>query len=159
MILAFMQGITRTVKQWYQLIKRMEPLAKKNEKLKEAMKLMEKNIHMSQCERDLAKSNVWDLEYQKGILSEQLATMSEQLATISEQLSSASEQLEQKFEQLRNVSEQKAGMAYRRMCFVLLNNHIFCDDCCSCRARCEARPAMPSRQTTPRGEGEGVRVR
>ena len=54
----------------------MEPLAKKNEKLKEAMKLMEKNIHMSQCERDLAESNVWDLEYQKGILSEQPATVS-----------------------------------------------------------------------------------
>ena len=76
----------------------MEPLAEENEKLKEAMKLMEKNIHRAQRERDLAESNAWDLEYQKGILSDQLATMteqlhgkSEQLATVSEQLSSASE--------------------------------------------------------------------
>ena len=44
MILAFMQGITRTVKQWYQLLKRMEPLAEEKEKLKEAMNLMERNI-------------------------------------------------------------------------------------------------------------------
>ena len=48
----------------------MEPLAEENEKLKEAMNLMEKNIQRAQRERDLAKSNMWDLEYQKGILSE-----------------------------------------------------------------------------------------
>ena len=76
-ILSFLQGITRTTEQWRQLIKRMEPLAEENEKLKEAMKLMEKNIHRAQHERDLAESNAWDLEYQKGILSEQLATASE----------------------------------------------------------------------------------
>ena len=40
---------------------------------------MEKNIQRAQHKRDLAKPNVRDLEYQKGILSEQLATMSEQL--------------------------------------------------------------------------------
>ena len=57
----------------------MEPLAEENKKLKEAMNLTEKNIQRAQRERDLAESNVWDLEYQKGILSEQLATMSEQL--------------------------------------------------------------------------------
>ena len=34
-------------------------------------------------------------------------------------------QLEQKSEQLRSVSEQKVGMVYRRMCFVLLDSHIF----------------------------------
>ena len=39
-----LQGITRTAEQRRQLIKRMEPLAEENEKLKEAMKLMEKNI-------------------------------------------------------------------------------------------------------------------
>ena len=55
----------------------MEPLAKENAKLKEAMKLMEKNILRAQRERDLAKSNARDLEYQKGALSEQLKTISE----------------------------------------------------------------------------------
>ena len=75
----------------------MEPLIEENDKLKEAMKLMEKNIQKAQRERDLAESNAWDLEYQKGVLSEQLA--------------SASTQLEQMFEQLRSVSEQKARMA------------------------------------------------
>ena len=55
----------------------MEPLTKENAKLKEAMKLMEKNIQRAQRERDLAESNMRDLEYQKGALSEQLETMSE----------------------------------------------------------------------------------
>ena len=102
---------------------------------------MEKNIQRAQCEQDLAESNVRDLEYQKGILSEQLETMSKQLwskskqlATVSEQLTGASEQLEQ----LRKVFEQKKGMSYRLMCFVLLNSYIFGDDCCACRARCGA---------------------
>ena len=84
--------------------------------------------------------------------------MFEQLHGKSEQLLSASEQLERKSEQLRNVSDQKTCMAYRRMCFVLLNNHIFGDDYCACRARCGARPAAPSHQATPRGEVEGVKV-
>ena len=79
-----LQGITQTAEQWHQLIKRMEPLAEENEKLKEAMKLMEKNIQRAQCERDLAESNTWDLEYQKGILSKQLATTFEQLRGKSE---------------------------------------------------------------------------
>ena len=57
----------------------MEPLAEENEKLKEAVKLMEKNVQSAQHERDLAESNAWDLEYQKGVLSEQLATVLEQL--------------------------------------------------------------------------------
>ena len=39
-----LQGIARTAEQRRQLIKRMEPLAEENAKLKEAMKLMEKNI-------------------------------------------------------------------------------------------------------------------
>ena len=58
-----MQGITQTAEQWHQLIKRMEPLAEENEKLREAMKLMERNIQRAQHERDLAKSNTKDLEY------------------------------------------------------------------------------------------------
>ena len=81
---------------------------------------MDKNVQRAQCERDLAESNARGLEYQKGILSEQLVTVSEQLrgkseelATIFEQLMSASEQLKRKSEQLRNISEQKIGMAYR----------------------------------------------
>ena len=43
-VFLLLQGIAQTTKQWRQLIKRMEPLAKENTKLKEAMKLMEKNI-------------------------------------------------------------------------------------------------------------------
>ena len=93
----------------------MEPLAEENDKLKEAMNLMERNIHRAQCEQDLAESNMRGLEYQKGILSEQLAAMSKQLRGKSEQLASASTQLEQKSEHLRSVSEQKTGMTYRRM--------------------------------------------
>ena len=91
----------------------MEPLTEENEKLKEAMNLMERNIQRAQHERDLVESHMWDMEYQKGVLSEQLAAMSKQLCGKSEQLSSACEQLERKSEQLRNVSKQKAGMAYR----------------------------------------------
>ena len=41
----------------------MEILAEENEKLKEAMNLMEKNIQTAEHERDLAESNAWDLEY------------------------------------------------------------------------------------------------
>ena len=84
--------------------------------------------------------------------------MSEQLHGKSEQLASASMQLEQKSEQLRSVSKQKIGMAYWRMCFVLLNNHIVADNYCACRARFGARPAAPSQRATPRGEGEGVKM-
>ena len=50
MILAFMQGITRTAEQWHQQIKRMEPLTEENEKLKEAMNLMERNIQRARHE-------------------------------------------------------------------------------------------------------------
>jgi len=70
----------------------MEPLAKENDKLKEAVKLMEKNIQRAQRERDLAESNTKDLEYQKGILFEQLKTVFEQLERTSEQLKIVSEQ-------------------------------------------------------------------
>ena len=62
----------------------MEPLAEENAKLKEAVKLMEKNVQRAQHERDLTESNAKDMEYQKGILSEQLATVSEQLMSVSE---------------------------------------------------------------------------
>ena len=55
----------------------MEPLAEENAKLKETMKMMEKNILWAQREGDLAKSNAWDLEYQMGTLSEQRTTISE----------------------------------------------------------------------------------
>ena len=154
-----LQGITRTAEQRHQLIKRMEPLAEENEKLKAAMILMEKNIQSAQRERDLAESNAPDLEYQKGVLSEQLVTASEQLRGKAEQLASASMQLEQKSEQLKSASEQKAGTVYQRMCFILLNNHIFGDDCCACRAKCGARPAALGPRTTLRGEGKGDRAR
>jgi len=62
----------------------MEPLAKENEKLKEAMKLMEKNVQRAQRQRDPIESQARYLEYQKGALSEQLATVSEQLQGRSE---------------------------------------------------------------------------
>ena len=55
----------------------MEPLTEENTKLKEAMKLMEKNVQRVQRERDPIEANVRDLEYQMGALSERLATMSE----------------------------------------------------------------------------------
>jgi len=55
------------------------------------MKLMEKNVRRAQREWDLAESNAWDLEYQKGALSEQLATVSKQLRGRSEQLATVSE--------------------------------------------------------------------
>ena len=104
----------------------MEPLAEKNEKLREAMNLSERNIQRARRERDLAESNARDLKYQRGVLSEQLVaafeqlqSKSEQLSTISEQLKGVSEQLEQKSEQLKSVSEQKAGTVYRRMYFCI----------------------------------------
>ena len=59
------------------MIKRMEPLAEENQKLKEAMKLLEKNTQRSRRERYLAESNTLDLEHQIGVLSEQLATTKE----------------------------------------------------------------------------------
>ena len=74
------------------MIKRIEPLTEENEKLREAMKLMEKKVQRAQRERDLAESNTKDLEYQKGILSEQLKTVSEQLERTSGQLKSISKQ-------------------------------------------------------------------
>ncbi|XP_066324477.1 uncharacterized protein [Miscanthus floridulus] len=95
-----------------ELIKRMEPLIEENEKLREAMKLMEKNVQRAQCERDLAESNTTNLEYQKGILSEQLKIISEQLGCTSEQQESSSKQLEHTSGQLKSVSEQKKE--YRR---------------------------------------------
>ena len=78
-------GIARTTEQRQQLIKRMEPLAEENEKLREVKKLIEKNVQRAQRKRDLAESNTKDLEYQNGILSEQLKTVFEQLKSVSEQ--------------------------------------------------------------------------
>ena len=81
----------RTAEQRHQLIKRMEPLAKENKKLWEAMNLYEKNTQRARRERDLAESNSRDLEHQKGVLSEQLVATTEQLQRKSDQLASASE--------------------------------------------------------------------
>ncbi|XP_066392026.1 tropomyosin-like [Miscanthus floridulus] len=88
----------------------MEPLAEENKKLKEAMNLSEKNIQRAQRERDLAESNARDLEYQKGVLSVQLATVKEQLQSKSEQLITVSTQLKdasKQLEKLQKVSEEK----------------------------------------------------
>ena len=41
----------------------MEPLVEENEKLREAMNLSERNIQRARHKRDLAVSNVRDLEY------------------------------------------------------------------------------------------------
>ena len=68
----------------------MEPLTEENKKLKEAINLLERHTQRARCERDLAESNARDLEYQKGVLSEQLAVVSEQLWCKSEELTSAS---------------------------------------------------------------------
>ena len=48
----------------------MEPLAEENEKLREAMNLMERNIQRAPREQDLVESNTRDLEHQKGVLFE-----------------------------------------------------------------------------------------
>ena len=72
----------------------MEPLTEENVKLKEAVKLMEKNVQRAQCKKDLAESHTQDLEHQKGTLSEQLKIIFEQLGCTSEQLKSSSNQLE-----------------------------------------------------------------
>ena len=71
----------------------MEPLAEENKKLKEARILSEKNIQRSRRERDLAKSNARDMEYQKGVLTKKLAVVSEQVQSQSEQLAVVSSQL------------------------------------------------------------------
>ena len=80
----------------------METLVEENQKLKEAINLSERHTQWAEHERDLAESNAWDLKYQKGVLSKQLATAKEklrskfvQLATASTQLKDASEHLEQ----------------------------------------------------------------
>ena len=93
-------------------MKRMEPLAEENKKLWEALNLSEKNIKRAQRERDLAESNSWDLEHQKGVLfeqlmatSKQLKKKSEQLVIVSEELKNMSEQLGKKTRELKNKSE------------------------------------------------------
>ena len=62
--------MTRTTEQQHQMIKRMEPLAKENQKLKEAINLSERHTQRARHERDLVESNAQDLEHQKGVLSE-----------------------------------------------------------------------------------------
>ena len=47
-VLVLLRVIARTAEQWRQLIKRMEPLAEENAKLKEAMNLTERNIQRAQ---------------------------------------------------------------------------------------------------------------
>ena len=49
-IIVHLQEITQTVEQRRQLIKRMEPLAEENEKLKEAMNVSERNIQRARRE-------------------------------------------------------------------------------------------------------------
>ena len=83
----------------------MEPLATENKKLKEARNLSKKNIQRAQRERDLEESNTWDLEYQKGVLTEKLAAVSEQVRSQSEQLAAISDQLKCASEQLERKSE------------------------------------------------------
>ena len=83
----------RIAEQRHQLIKRMEPIAEENKKLREAMNLYEKNTQRARRERDLAESNSRDLEHQKGVLSEQLVATTELLQRKSDQLAAASEQL------------------------------------------------------------------
>ena len=53
-VILHLQEITRTTEQRRLLIKRMEPLAEENEKLREAMNLLERNIQRAWRERDLA---------------------------------------------------------------------------------------------------------
>ncbi|XP_066373135.1 uncharacterized protein [Miscanthus floridulus] len=112
-VMTQIEGIARTADQRHQLMKRMEPLAKENKILREALSLSEKSIQRAQCERDLAQLNSRDLEHQKEVLSkrltaasEQLKKTSEQLATVSEELKNMSEQLGKKNGELKNKTEQ-----------------------------------------------------
>ena len=75
------------------MIKRMEPLVEENQKLKEVMNLSKRNTQRAQRKQDHIESNARDLEYQKGVLSEQLATTFEQLWSKSEQLATVTKQL------------------------------------------------------------------
>ena len=120
----------------------MDPLTEENTKLKEAMKMMEKNVQRAQRKRNLAESNVRDLEYQKGTLSGQRTTISEQLKLTSEQL--------------RSVSEQKKGTTDRRFCSALPNNLVVADDSYVCRARGGARSVASSHWSALSGEGESI---
>ena len=43
-VIVHLEEITRTIEQRRQMIKRMEPLAEENEKLKEAVNALERNI-------------------------------------------------------------------------------------------------------------------
>ena len=61
------------------MIKRMEPLAEENQKLKEAMNLSERNTQRARRERDPVESNTRDLEHQRGVLFEQLVATFKQL--------------------------------------------------------------------------------
>ena len=138
----------------------MEPLAEENSKLKEAMKLMEKNVQRAQRERDLAESQARDLEYQKGALSEQLATVSEQLWSMSEQLATISESnkcFRAAGDQVRAAAEHlRAEKRYGGLVNLLL--HCCClivvDDRYACRARHGAQPVRPSVRSTPGGGEE-----
>ena len=126
-------------------MKRMEPLAEENKKLREALNLSEKSIQRAQRERDLAETNSRDLEHQKGVqferltaASEQLKKKSEQLAIVSEELKNMSEQLGKKTRELKNkseqldrkcqqfedVSRQKSSMPYYIMYFAIVG-HLF----------------------------------
>ena len=49
-VIVHLQEITRTAEQRRQMIKRMEPLAEENEKLKEAMNVSERNIQRARRE-------------------------------------------------------------------------------------------------------------
>ena len=111
-VFVHLQEITLVVEQRRQMIKRMEPLAEENEKLKEVKNLLEKNIQRACRKRDLAETNTRDLEYQKEVMSEHLATAKEQLRSKSEQLTTASTQLKdasEQLEKLQKISEQKKG--------------------------------------------------
>ena len=127
-------------------MKRMEPLAEENKRLREALSLSEKSIQRAQCERDLAESNSRDLEHQKGVLSERLTAASEQLKKTSEQLAIVSEDLKNMFEQLGNqngelkskteqldrkcqqfedVSKLKSGILFHIMYFAIVGCSFF----------------------------------
>ncbi|XP_066310893.1 uncharacterized protein [Miscanthus floridulus] len=105
--------LSTAMKQIKQLIKRMEPLAEENAKLKEVVKLMEKNIQRAQHERDLAESNAKDLEYQKGILFEQLATVFEQLMSVSDQLEQQDMELNQLHQVVGQLQEEEKKVPRR----------------------------------------------
>ena len=151
-------------------MKRMEPPAEENKRLREALSLSEKSIQRAQRERDLehqkvvlsdrlteASEQLKKTSEQLAIVSEELKNMSEQLGKKNGELKNKNEQLDRKCQQLEDASKLKSGILFHIMCFAV-SGRIFAPFLifCACRARCRTQPASPDHRANPIGENEGV---